>query len=253
MSNRISLIAGNWKMNTELATARALADGIVERLREAPPKHAEVVLCAPFPFLGLVGERIEGTKLHLGAQTVSEEPSGAFTGEVSVAMLKSVGCEYVIVGHSERRTMFAESDRDVREKANAALDGGLKPIICIGETKIEREDGRAEAVIERQLRTALDGIYEFSARSCVIAYEPVWAIGAGTPATGAQIAEAHAHIRSILQSLYPEAAEEIRVIYGGSVNAANAREILALDNVDGALVGGASIDAEAFVTIVQSV
>jgi len=253
MSNRISLVAGNWKMNTELATARALADGVVERLRDAPPKHAEVVLCPPFPFLGTVGERIEGTRLHLGAQTVNEEPHGAFTGEVSVAMLRSIGCEYVIVGHSERRRMYAESDRDVREKANAAVDGGLNPIICIGETSVEREEGRTNAVIERQIRTALDGIYEFSVRSCVIAYEPMWAIGAGTPATNAQISEAHTTIRSLLRSLYSDAADDIRVIYGGSVSAANAREILALDNVDGALVGGASIDAEAFVRIVQSV
>ncbi|MEP7220980.1 MAG: triose-phosphate isomerase [Bacteroidota bacterium] len=251
---RKTIIAGNWKMNTNRSSSIALADAIVDGLRgEHLGDTIEIVLCPPFVFIPLVGDRIRGGHIRLGAQTMNNEPSGAFTGEVSGEMLRSVDCSHVIVGHSERRTMFAESDLDVCYRVNAAQEGGLAPIICVGETSAEREKGLMKEVVERQVRAALEGILEFAARTCIIAYEPIWAIGTGENATPEQIGEAHAFIRDIIGRIYtPELAEDISILYGGSMNAANAASILACPGVDGGLIGGASLDAAAFVSIIRS-
>ncbi|MDB5034880.1 MAG: triosephosphate isomerase [Chlorobi bacterium] len=251
---RNTIIAGNWKMNTNRSSSIALADAIVDGLRaEHLGDNLDIVLCPPFVFIPLVGERIRGGRIRLGAQTMNNEPSGAFTGEVSGEMLRSVDCAYVIVGHSERRTMFAESDLDVCYRVNAAQEVGLSPIICVGETIVEREKGLMREVVERQVRTALDGILEFAARTCAIAYEPIWAIGTGENATPEQIEEAHGFIREIIGQIYtPEVAEDIPILYGGSMNAGNAASILARPGVDGGLIGGASLDAASFVSIVRA-
>jgi triosephosphate isomerase len=251
---RKTIIAGNWKMNTDRSSSITLADAIVRGVAALPVvENLDIVLCPPSVLVPIVGERIAGTRIGLGAQNMYNEPKGAFTGEVSGEMLRSVGCAYVILGHSERRTMFGESDLDVCYKVNAAEGAGLSPIICVGETAAEREHGMMQHVVERQVRTALDGILEFAIRRCVIAYEPIWAIGTGENATPAQIEEAHTFIRSILADLYDASvAQDVSVLYGGSVNADNAPSIMELADVDGGLIGGASLDADAFVSIIRA-
>jgi len=251
---RNTIIAGNWKMNTDRTSALALAGAIVEGVRGMNLlESVEVVLCPPFVFVPLVGDAIAGSRVKLGAQDVHDKPNGAFTGEVSAKMLKSVGCEYVIVGHSERRLMFAESDGDVCLKTNAAVGAGLKPIICVGETIAERETGRMQEVIRRQVRAALDGIFEFNVRSCVIAYEPIWAIGTGDAASPEQAQEAHQFIRDVVKDLYTAAAaNDVSIIYGGSIKDSNAAELLSQADVDGGLVGGASLDTSSFLGIVKA-
>ncbi len=249
---RTRIVAGNWKMNTLADTAADLADGVVAQVGSGL-EGTEVVLCPPFPFLPLVAARLKGSAVTLGGQTMHDQREGAFTGEVSGRMLKSVGCQYVIVGHSERRMMFAESDLDVCRRTNAAVDCGLRPIICVGETETEREDGRTGRVIERQVRAALDGIFDFNVRNCVIAYEPIWAIGTNNPATSEQIAEAHGIIRQIITSIFGSViAAEISILYGGSLKSSNAGAIFGLPDVDGGLVGGASLDAAGFGEIIRA-
>ena len=251
---RKTIIAGNWKMNTDRASASELATAVARGAEALPGTDTvDIVLCPPSVLVPVVGERIANTRIRLGAQNMYNEPKGAFTGEVSGEMLRSVGCSYVILGHSERRTLFGESDLDICYKVNAAEGVGLSPIICVGETAAEREHGMMPHVVERQVRTALDGILEFSVRRCVIAYEPIWAIGTGENATPDQIAEAHSFIRSILADLYgAEVALDVSVLYGGSVNRDNAPAIMALPDVDGGLIGGASLDADSFLSIVRA-
>lgn len=248
------VIAGNWKMNTERDSAAALGSAIAAGLVNATlGENVDIVLCPPFPLIPVVGDRIGGSRLKLGAQDVHDRPPGAYTGEVSTKMLVSVGCTHVIVGHSERRMMFAESDLDVCYKANAAQDAGLHPIICVGETEAERENNRTEEVLRRQVRTAVDGLFEFNIRNVIIAYEPIWAIGTDNPATPEQAEHAHAFIRDLLVELYSqEAADDISIIYGGSMKPDNARELLAQPNIDGGLVGGASLDAASFLGIIKA-
>lgn len=250
---RTRIVAGNWKMHTLADTASDLASGVVAEVGSSH-EGTEVVLCPPFPFLPIVAGRLAGSGVKLGAQTMHDQREGAFTGEVSGRMLKSIGCEYVIVGHSERRMMFAESDLDVCRRTNAAVDCGLRPIICVGETSTEREDGRTDRVIERQVRAALDGIFDFNVRNCVIAYEPIWAIGTNNPATTDQIADAHGIIRQIIGSVFgPTVAGEISILYGGSLKSSNAGAIFSLPDVDGGLVGGASLDAAGFGEIIRAI
>lgn len=251
---RKKIIAGNWKMNTDKASAASLADAIVRGVSAMTlPDDINVVVCPPFPLLPVVHEHSINSRVALGAQTVSEKPGGAFTGEVSASMLKSVGCEYAIVGHSERRLMYAESDLDACFKANAVVNVGLRPILCVGETIAEREQDRTTKVLERQVKTGLDGFFEFNVRSVVIAYEPIWAIGTGLAATPEQAEEAHAFIRGIVKEIYGAAvAEDISILYGGSLNPTNAAEILARPNIDGGLIGGASLEAESFLAIVRA-
>jgi len=242
MPGPVPLIAGNWKMNGGLADATALAKAVAA----LPAGPADVLVCPPFPFLAAVGQAIAGSRLALGAQDCHAAPSGAHTGDVSAEMLRDVGCRYVIVGHSERRTNHAETDAAVKAKAAAALRVGLVAIVCVGETLAERDAGRAEAVVAAQLAGSLPA--GASSANLVIAYEPVWAIGTGRTPTAAQVADIHAAIRGDLVRRFADGAA-MRVLYGGSVNAANAAELLAVANVDGALVGGASLKADAFAAI----
>lgn len=248
---RTKLVVGNWKMNTDRASSAALAGAVAAGLG-GDVAGVDVALCPPFVFLPIVGDALDGSIVGLGAQDVHDKPDGAYTGEISVQMLASVGCSYVIVGHSERRLNFGESDYDAGSKANAVASGGLTPIICVGETITEREEGHTNDILRRQVRTALFGVFEFDVRRCVIAYEPIWAIGTGNTATPEQAQDAHAYIRLLLGEMYDEAAADVRIIYGGSVNAANAAALFAQPDIDGALVGGASLDAASFLTIVRA-
>ncbi len=231
------LIAGNWKMNGSLAANRKLVDELELQA------GVEVVVCVPFPYLSQLGERPAG--LVLGAQDVSEHEAGAYTGEVSAAMLAEFGCRYVIVGHSERRALFGEDDLLVGRKARAAMAKGLVPIVCVGETLVERDEGRAMAVIGRQLEAVCAMIGAVAMSDVVLAYEPVWAIGSGRSATVVQVAEVHAGIRVWLRA-HGVSAEGVRILYGGSVKPENAAALFGLADVDGALVGGASLVAEDF-------
>jgi len=239
------LIAGNWKMNgasTALAEIETIAAGLEGR--------ADALVCPPATLLSRAAERVRGSALMLGGQDCHDKPSGAFTGEIAAEMLEDAGASHVIVGHSERRSLFGETDATVRAKAEAAFRAGLVPIVCVGETEAERDAGRAEAVVERQLASSLpDGA---NADRLVVAYEPVWAIGTGRTPTEADIAAIHAHIRRLLVRRFGEAGAGMRVLYGGSVKPDNAAAILRLENVDGALVGGASLKARDFLGILAA-
>lgn len=239
----MKLIAANWKMNGSLAANRQLVDGIV------PVAGVEVVLCAPFPYLAQLGERPTG--IALGAQNLSEHPGGAYTGEVSAAMLAEFGCGYVIVGHSERRALFAEGDRAVGLKARAALQADLLPIVCVGETLEERARGEVMDVIGRQLGE-VESVLGADLARILVAYEPVWAIGTGQAATVAQVAEVHGAIRAWLEQHIGARAGAVRVLYGGSVKPENASELFAIADVDGGLIGGASLVAEDFMAICRA-
>jgi triosephosphate isomerase len=243
------LIAGNWKMNGLRADGLALARDLASRVRKGAP-GCDLLVCPPAQLLIPVGDAIAGTGIALGGQDCHTAASGAHTGDISAPMLADAGCSHVVVGHSERRSDHGESSDLVREKAAAGLAAGLTPIVCIGETAAEREAGRALAVIEGQLRDSLPEAGEGEA--VVIAYEPVWAIGTGKVATAGDVAEVHARIRRLLDELLGPAGTEARILYGGSVKPNNAAELLAVDNVDGALVGGASLKAEDFWAIAAS-
>ncbi|MGC2415909.1 MAG: triose-phosphate isomerase [Stellaceae bacterium] len=241
MPERNQLVAGNWKMNGRRADAIALARAIADRAQA--PHACELLVCPPATLLVPVSEALAGGNVGLGGQDCHAAPSGAYTGSISAEMLRDVGCSHVIVGHSERRHGLGESDADVRAKAEAAWRAGLVAIVCVGETRAEREAGRAVAVVTAQLAGSVpEGA---GAGRLVIAYEPVWAIGTGLTATNADIAEIHAAIRRHIPT-------GTRILYGGSVNPKNAAEILALPEVDGALVGGASLKAEDFWAIAEA-
>jgi triosephosphate isomerase (TIM) len=242
------LIAGNWKMNTDRAAAVALAKGIVGGVGKY--KAVDVLVCPPAVYLAVVGEVVAGTSVALGAQNMYHEVGGAFTGELSAAMLKDVGCAYVILGHSERRHILGETDADVNKKTLAALAAGLVPIVCVGELLAEREAGQTAAVIRRQFAGSLAGVSADQIERTIIAYEPVWAIGTGKVATPEQAEEVHADLRRLLVERYNDrSAAKVRILYGGSVKASNAGELLAQPNIDGALVGGASLKTDEFLGI----
>lgn len=243
---RQPLVAGNWKMNGSRDSAVKLADAILQGPDRA---SAEVLLCPPFVYLADVARAIKGSGMALGAQDLCAEDNGAFTGEVSGAMLKDFDCAYVIVGHSERRALFGESDAVVSRKFMAAQKAGLTPILCVGETLAERESGTTPAVVSRQLKAVLDaaGIAAFA--KAVVAYEPVWAIGTGRTAKSDQAQEVHALIRGLLAAEDAKIAASTRLLYGGSVKAANAAELFGMPDIDGGLVGGASLDATEFLAI----
>jgi triosephosphate isomerase len=243
MTVRKPFVAGNWKMNTTEAEAVALARGVVESTREAA---CDVAVGVPFPHLAAVRDALQGSHVRLAAQDVYWEPEGAFTGEVSVPMLEDY-CQLVIIGHSERRQFFGETDDWVNRKVAAVLGSKLDPIVCVGEMLQERKDGLTEKVLYRQLRAGLTGL-TMSPR-VTIAYEPVWAIGTGETATPQVAQEACAYIRSVLKEIAPVHADAIRIQYGGSVNAENAKELLSQPDIDGALVGGASLKADQFAAI----
>lgn len=247
---RTPLIAGNWKMHKTVAEAVALAEGVAARVRDLP--GVETAVAPPFTALHAVGRALAGTPVRLAAQNAHWEAQGAFTGEVSPPMLRDLGVHYAIFGHSERRQLFGETDEAVGRKAAAALGAGLVPILCVGETLQEREGGIAFQVVDRQLAAALRPLASRAGDSLVVAYEPVWAIGTGRTATAAQAQEMHRHIRALLVSLRgPEAAETTRILYGGSVKPDNIAELMAQPDLDGALVGGASLDAETFASIAR--
>lgn len=247
---RTPIVAGNWKMNKTAREAAALAAEIRGALGGV--SSIECVLCPPFTSLRAVREAIADTPIKLGAQNVHWEKSGAFTGEISAAMLLEEGCEYVIVGHSERRQYFGETDETVNRRTCAALAAGLRPIVCVGETLDEREAGQTFTVIERQIRRGLAGLVGADWERLVVAYEPVWAIGTGRTATASQAQEVHALIRRLLGDLAGDAAQQIRIQYGGSVKPENAAELFGQPDVDGGLIGGASLQAASFVAIARA-
>lgn len=246
------LIAGNWKMNTRAKDAVSLAKSVVAKAGKAP--QVEIALCPPSVYLNVVADVVAGTPVELGAQNLYAADDGAFTGEINAGMLTDVGCRYVILGHSERRALMGETDAQVNEKLNAALAGNLIPIVCVGETLEDREAGNTEKVVETQLRGSLKGLDEVRAAGIVIAYEPVWAIGTGKTASPEQAEEVHAFIRKLLGELFTgDVASQIRIQYGGSVKPGNAKELLSQPNIDGALVGGASLKADDFAGIIDPV
>jgi triosephosphate isomerase len=247
---RKPIVAGNWKMHKAVGEAIDLAAEIKGRL--ADDDSVEAVLCPPFTALKAVGDLIRYSNLALGAQNLFWEPQGAYTGEISAAMLEDLGCSYAIVGHSERRTYFNETDEGVARKAEALLSAGLSPIVCVGETLEQREAGETEEVVRTQVENGLGGLGEGLLRT-VIAYEPVWAIGTGKTATAEQAQEVHEFIRGLVRSMAgDDIAEAIRIQYGGSVKPENAAEIFGKPDVDGGLIGGASLKADPFVAIVKA-
>ena len=247
---RKCLIAGNWKMNGSAAFTDELITAIVAGLsgREA----AEVLVCPPFPYLAAAGAKLSGTGLLLGAQDVSKHPAGAYTGEVAAAMLKDVGCEYVIVGHSERRAMHGESNEIVAGKFAAAKKGALKPILCVGETLEQREGGSTERVVGEQLNAVLESSGIADIAGAVIAYEPVWAIGTGRTATPDQAQQVHRYIRELLAAKDEKVASTTPILYGGSMKGNNAAGLLEMPDIDGGLIGGASLQADEFLAIVAA-
>ena len=248
---RKKFIAGNWKMYTTAATARELASAVARGV--GAETRVTVAVCPPFPYLIPVAEALRGSQVTLGAQDVNGEKEGAFTGEVSAPMLLDVGCRYVIVGHSERRHVLHENDALINRKVQAALAAGLQVILCVGETLDERESTRTEAVLDTQLSGGLAGLKAEGLTSLVIAYEPVWAIGTGRNATPQQAQEAHAFIRRRVGQMFGEkTASALPIQYGGSVKPDNAALLLNQPDVDGALVGGASLKADSFLAIVKA-
>ena len=249
-AKRKAIIAGNWKMNKTATEAAQLIDELIPAVKDAT---CEVVICTPYTDLVTAVAKTKGTNIHVGAENVHFEKSGAFTGEISADMLVDLGVEYVIVGHSERRQYFAETDQTVNKRALAALNAGLKTIICVGESLEQREEGVTEELVRMQTKIALQGVTAEQMANVVIAYEPVWAIGTGKTATADQAEEVCAQIRKVIGELYGEAvAEATTVQYGGSMNAKNAEELLSKPDVDGGLIGGASLKADQFAIIVDA-
>jgi triosephosphate isomerase (TIM) len=246
---RRKLVAGNWKMHGSRVSNAPLVEAI---LASAQPERTDCVICPPFVYLSEIARLLRGSATKLGAQDVCAESQGAYTGEVSAAMLKDVGCDYVIVGHSERRNLYGEDDELVARKFAAALAHGLKPILCVGELLAEREAERTHEVVGRQLEAvvALTGIEPFA--EAVIAYEPVWAIGTGRTASPEQAQQVHGFIRQRLAQRDAKIAARLQILYGGSVKTGNARELFAQSDVDGGLIGGASLKAEEFLSIMAA-
>ncbi len=244
------LVAGNWKMNGSAVGSDELVAGILDGAPEGD--GFEILVCPPFPYLAAVSAQADGSAVRVGAQNVSEHESGAYTGETAAAMLLDAGCEYVIVGHSERRSIYGESNEQVAAKFAAALAVGLKPILCVGETLEEREAGTTESVVDDQLDAVLNrtGIEAFA--NAVVAYEPVWAIGTGMTATPEQAQEVHAHIRGRLAAQNESIAASVQILYGGSMKGENAPGLLKQPDIDGGLIGGASLKAEDFLAIVEA-
>jgi triosephosphate isomerase len=243
-------IGGNWKMHKTIGEALALVQSLKDGLPHS--EAVEVVIAPPFTALSAVGTALRGSSIQLAAQNLHWADQGAYTGEISPAMLKEVGCRYVLVGHSERRHWFKETDGVINQKMQASLRAGLQPVFCIGETLEEREDDRVEAVLSRQIREGLKGVSAEQATSGVIAYEPVWAIGTGKTATPEMAQAVHSFIRGLLADLFDKrVASEKRIVYGGSVTPETTRGLLIQPDIDGGLVGGASLKAESFIAIVQ--
>jgi len=241
------LVAGNWKLNGSKETTKQLLEGIMGGMGNV--KNAEVAVCPPYIYIPQVAEQLRGSQVAWGGQNMCAQESGAYTGEISVQMLKEYGCKYVIIGHSERRAIYSESDQDIAEKFVAAIDSGLIPILCVGELLEQREADETENVIAQQIKAVLSvaGIEKFA--QSVIAYEPVWAIGTGKTATPQQAQDVHKFIRDMLQKENAEVAQNIQILYGGSVKSDNAKELFAKTDIDGGLIGGASLIADSFLGI----
>ncbi|UOQ94331.1 triose-phosphate isomerase [Halobacillus shinanisalinarum] len=248
---RKQVIAGNWKMNK----THTEAEEFIQAAKNEVPSTNEVesVVCAPFPFLQKMVEETKGTALEIGAQNMHFEESGAFTGEVSPVMLKELGVSYVVLGHSERREVFKETDEEVNKKVHAAFKHELTPIVCVGETLEQREADQTMDHVEAQVKKALEGLSDEQASNTIIAYEPIWAIGTGRTATSEQANEVCTHIRKVVGDFVnADAAEAVRIQYGGSVKPANVDELLSQSDIDGALVGGASLEADSFLNLVEA-
>jgi triosephosphate isomerase (TIM) len=248
---RKKLIAGNWKMNKTPADGAALVRDIVAAVGQQ--SDVDIVVCPPFTGLDSAAKGLEGSNVKLGAQNMHFEASGAFTGEISAGMLRALFATHVILGHSERRSYFGEGDELINKKVLAALKNQLRPILCVGETLAEREAGATLKVVQTQTERGLEGVSKEMAGSIIIAYEPVWAIGTGKVATTAQAQEVHAFIRGLLTKLYGDTlAQRVRILYGGSMKPANAPELLAQKDIDGGLIGGASLEPRSFVELVTA-
>lgn len=249
---RTQIIAGNWKMHTTLAEASILVEGLKKALAQTTTER-QVVVCPPFTGLSTVTDLVADTAIAVGAQNMHFEEKGAFTGEVSPVMLSDIGCEYVILGHSERRQYFGETNETVNQKIKTALRFAMTPIVCVGESLAQREADETEAFIATQLEAGLAGLTADEVKTIVIAYEPIWAIGTGRTATSTQAEEVCAFIRKRIATIFgADAAESVRVLYGGSVKGSNAAELLAEADIDGALVGGASLTADDFMAIITA-
>ncbi|HEY5701381.1 MAG TPA: triose-phosphate isomerase [Gammaproteobacteria bacterium] len=248
---RRPLVAGNWKMNGTLTDVEVLTKGLVDGLG-ANDGAVEAVICPPFVYLHAVSGQIGGSGIALGAQTASEHVAGAYTGEVSVAMLADFGCRYVIVGHSERRALFGETDGAVAQKFSSVQAAGMVPILCVGETLEERQANETETVLGRQIDAILDCVGASDLTRGVIAYEPVWAIGTGQNASPDQANAVHKFIRGRVGALEPKGAENMQILYGGSVKSSNCEQLFAMPDIDGGLIGGASLKAEEFVSICRA-
>jgi triosephosphate isomerase len=246
---RRPVIAGNWKMYKTLAETRAFFDSLIPAIQDV--EHCEIVVAPPFTALTTAVEEADGTRVAISAQDVFWEEQGAFTGEISVQMLVDAGCAYTIIGHSERRQYFGETDESVEKKTRSAIKGGLEAIVCVGETLAERDGGTALDVVRRQVRGGLGQLTEADLSHIIVAYEPVWAIGTGRTATPEIAGEMHSEIRKIIAELYGASAGKIRILYGGSVKPDNIKALMQRDDIDGALVGGASLDPASFASIIK--
>ena len=247
---RRPLLVANWKMNKNRAEARAWAEALVNDL--GPDPAAELVVAPPFTALETLSAALSGSAVQVAAQNVASAAAGAYTGEISVPMLAEIGCRYCIVGHSERRALFSESDQVVSAKAAALLEAGLRPIVCVGESEAERKGGQTAEIVGRQLESSLPAMETPGAGDLVVAYEPIWAIGTGVTATPGQAQEVHELLREGLRKIMGAGAEQVRVLYGGSVNPENIESLIAQPDIDGALIGGASLEPESFRQIVAN-
>ena len=246
---RKTIVAGNWKMNASKESVNTLIEGILSGMNET---SSEVIVCAPFPYLSQVESLIQGSSLMLGAQNLNVNSAGAYTGEVSADMIKDFGAQYVIVGHSERRSLYGETNAIVAEKTKTAIDAGLTPLLCVGESLEDRESGNTEAIVEEQINAVIDLIGIESFDQVIIAYEPVWAIGTGLTATPEQAQAVHLFIRNLLADSSEKIAQRTPILYGGSMNAANAADLISCSDIDGGLIGGAALKAEDFLQICKA-
>ena len=250
---RRPFVAGNWKMNTDSRSSVELAKGVVDGSIELAGRDVDVAVCPPYVYLQAVARAVSSSSVAVGAQDVYYQAKGAFTGEISASMLKDIGCTYALCGHSERRHVIGETDELINKKVTAAIVGGLLPILCVGELQSEREAGQTEEVVTRHIKKGLAGLSAEKASAVTVAYEPVWAIGTGLTATPEQAQEVHEFIRGLLGEIYDgQLAEEIRILYGGSVKADNAADLMGRADIDGVLVGGASLKVDDFVAIIEA-
>ncbi len=249
---RKKVIAGNWKMNNDISGSAELISGIINNI-DFSRVNSDVIVCPPFTSLETASELVKNTPIKVGAQNMFFEDKGAFTGEISAAMLLSAGCDYVILGHSERRAIFNESNEWINKKIHKALSSGLKPIFCVGETLEERESGVMKDVLKKQITEGLTGVTSNQMEEVIVAYEPVWAIGTGKTASPEQAEEVHKFIRDLITEMYnKDVADNLVIQYGGSVKPNNAKELLSQPNIDGALIGGAALKAESFIDIIYA-